>query len=311
MDLFQPGVLEQYQQQNQGRFTQPGEGSNFFGQTEGAYRAEGFGEKQFQQSQAQLGAQGQGEQFWQQIRGQMNQRSASEQMNQDPGLGAYYDRAKERTAGDINNQLAARGSFGSSAGVSQISDAMVGLEAERANREGDFRQGQAQQADQQRMARLGLGGQMASGAQGLGMQRLGLGGQLAGQAQDQRMDRLGAGQQAASSVDQFGLGQAVAGANVAGAAQQATRNRAQDYFQNTMAAGGVGAGIIGGGMGQQQAIDRQMFEAQIAMALGIPAEQLRQQQYNQQMGLATAGTVIQGVGVVGQIIASIAGGGGG
>jgi hypothetical protein len=306
MDQFQPGVLEQYQQQQQGRFTQEGQGSQFFGKTEGRYRSPGLGEKQFQQSRKQLGAQGQGEQYWNQVAGAMNQASASEGLQKDPGLGAYYDRAKTRTAGDINNQLAARGSFGSSAGMSQISDAMVGLEAERANREGEFRQAQAQQSDQARMARLGMGGQMAQGAQGLGLQRLGLGGQMAGQAQGQLMDRLGQGQSAAQGIDEFGLQQAIAGGQLAGQAQGATADRAQNYLQNTMASGAVGSGIIGTGMQQQQALDRQLFESEQALAMGIPAEQLRQAQYNQQAGLQTAGVVVQGVGTVAQIIASLA-----
>lgn len=306
-DMSQPGVAEQYQQQQQGRFTQEGQGSKFFGQTEGQYRAPGLGEQHLQQSQKQLAAQGQGEQFAQQVAGQLNMKSASEQMNQDPGLGGYYDRAKSRTAGSINDQLAARGSFGSSAGMSQISDAMVGLEAERANREGDFRMQQAQASDQAQMARLGLGGQMAQGGQELMQSRLGLGGQMAGQAQGQMMDRLGQGQQAAGQVDQFGLSQAIAGANVAGQAQDATRQRSQDAFGNMMASGNVGSTILGSGMSQQQAVDRQLWESEQAIAMGIPAEQLRQQQYNNQMGLQVTGAVTQGVGALAEVVGAFMG----
>lgn len=290
-DQTQGGMAEQYALQNQNKLTQQGEGSQFFDKTKSAYSQTGAAED-FQKAQAQgLAQQGAGEQQWNATQGQMNTAGASEQLAQDPGLGAYYDRAKTRTAGDINNQLAARGSFGSSAGVQQIGDAMVGLEAERANREADYRKEVAGQADTQRMSRLGLAGELAQGAQGMGLDRTRLGGELAGEAQTQQMGRLGQGQDAAGQVDQFGLDQTMAGFEMAMGAQDQAEGRQQTGFDQQMAMAGAESDIYGGAMGGEMALNQGNFDSAQAIGMGEGGEDLAAS-YNAKEQMKEAGNKI-------------------
>lgn len=74
-------------------------------------------------------------------------------MATDPGLGAYYDNAKKRTTESINQTMAARGAYGSSAANDQLSRAYTDLDADRAKNEADYM-----------LKRQGLGGQLASAA---------------------------------------------------------------------------------------------------------------------------------------------------
>lgn len=111
-------------------------------------------------------------------------RQFQNQIGQDPGLGAYYDRAADRFSTGMNAQLAARGGYGSSRGLEALSEGLGGLEAQRAAEEADYmlRQQQlggqlAQQAGQSQLGwmtnvgKLGLGGDQAALARaGLGMQ---------------------------------------------------------------------------------------------------------------------------------------------
>jgi len=75
------------------------------------------------------------------------------QMPTDPGLGSYYDNAKKRTTESINQTMAARGAYGSSAANDQLSRAYTDLDADRAKNEADYM-----------LKRQGLGGQLAGAA---------------------------------------------------------------------------------------------------------------------------------------------------
>lgn len=105
---------------------------------------------------------GAAESFWQQMKPQA-------QLPELPGLDPYYQRARERTAADVNKQIGARGMFGSSVGLDQLGNALGGLSAEQANREAQYA------LDRQR-------GQQS---------QTGLMGQLAGQAQAAQQGRIG------------------------------------------------------------------------------------------------------------------------
>lgn len=75
---------------------------------------------------------GAAESYWRGLQGKAF--NAPVEANLDP----YYTRARERTANDMNKQLAARGQFGSSIGTGMLGDALGGLSAEQANREADY-----------------------------------------------------------------------------------------------------------------------------------------------------------------------------
>jgi len=81
-------------------------------------------------------------------------------INADPGLDPYYDNARRKAAEQINQQMAARGLWGSSAAGDMISEANVNLGAEQANREAQY---YLDRLGEQR-AWQGLGGDLASSA---------------------------------------------------------------------------------------------------------------------------------------------------
>lgn len=72
---------------------------------------------------------GQGEQFF---------ADNQDRFQMGPGFDQHYDRARERTTNNLNKQLAARGAYGSSAGIDMIGQALADLDAQQANREADF-----------------------------------------------------------------------------------------------------------------------------------------------------------------------------
>ncbi len=238
--------------------------------------------------------QGMGEQQIQGAMGQFNMPSASEQQYSaaagGAGLDPYYDRARETTMASMDQALAARGAFGSSMGIGQIGQAMAQIGAEQANREADFMQEAAQQADQQKLARLGMGGELALGGQEAGMSRV-----------------MGA--------DAVNQAQFSTGANVAMATQAAKQGRIQDWLGNVMATSGQGADQVAMAWQNMQGADREMFEQQMMMELGISKEQLNQLLSNQAQGRENFDQVMGAIGEVaeagGNVATGIAGGGGG
>lgn len=146
-------------------------------------------------------------QYWNQVSGAFNNptnvSNRAEEAYQDfrgsgltAGLDPFYDEARRRTSEDINAELAARGMHGSSAGMSMLGEALGGLSAEQANREGDFR-----------LAAYGLGGQLGRGADISSYAQnqnelnwLRTGGELAGQADSSELARRGLGLDAAFSA---------------------------------------------------------------------------------------------------------------
>lgn len=261
-------------------FSSPGVGEQWFNAAQTAYATPGQASQYWGGVQGQLAQPGAAEGYWQRNQGLLAGPTRSEQLAQDPGLGAYYDRAKERAGADINNQLAARGGFGSSAGMGLVGEAMTDLEAQRANREADYARAVAGQADQMRMQQLGLGGQLAGQAQADAMRRLGLGGQLAGAADSSDLARLNAGMAAASQ------------------AQGLRRQRGRDYMGDVFAPSQLQAGILGQGMEGMLAGDQALMESALAMALGIPREGLNQDYLNQAQHREDIGMVMDIIGSI-------------
>jgi hypothetical protein len=133
----------------------------------------------------------------------------------DPGLGAYYENAKNRAAESIARQTAARGSYGSSSANDATARAITDLEGERARQEADYN------------------------LRRLGEQRAweGLGGQLAGAADQTSQGWLNLLSGLGTDASRLGLDRINSGMDAANAAQSAERTRGQDYFNNEAAAG--------------------------------------------------------------------------
>lgn len=160
MDMSNPGVQEQFWNQNQNLWTK------------GAFQGPG-----------------QGEQFWNKVQGNFNKAGA----DLTPQFNAYYDQAAKNAASSANNQAAARGVYGSSQALNGVNSAVADVESQRAKASTDF---MFNNAANQRAA-LGQYGDLAFGAQGMSnnrnamdMNALNSAYSAAGQAQNQRGNRI-------------------------------------------------------------------------------------------------------------------------
>lgn len=242
----------------------------------------------------------------------------------DAGLDPYYENAKERGAEELNRQLAARGVFGSGRGVDKLSDMFTGLEAEQANRESDFKLRQLAEGRQwdslmgdlagsaDMSSRLGAQnelawtqglGNLALGAQGLGIDRFRAGttasaaadasqiqqalaaGQISAEAAREMLMRLqtqgdfafNAGQEdfgrdtanadLAASADTTTLNKRIAGQNAASGAQTAQRYRAGDWFDRIFGMGQELSDVTGNAFNGLFDADKQNLDDKLA-ALG-------------------------------------------
>lgn len=122
----------------------------------------GVAEQWQQGNQQKFLAPTQQQQFYDETKGALSQ-------NLDP----YYNNAERRATEAINQQMGSRGLFNSSAALGQSAEAITNLEAEKANREGQY-----------------------------GLQRAGLMGSLAGGADQSTLANLGAGFSAAQTAQE-------------------------------------------------------------------------------------------------------------
>lgn len=226
-------------------FTKPGASEQYFADNKGVWENPSFGEVNAQgivghytdpNSRPQV-TNNSGQAY-------ADYRSQMPTIASDPGLSPYFDNAKSRAAESINQTMAARGAYGSSAANDQISRAYTDLEGQRALKEADYN-----------LARLGE-------------QRnwLGLGGELANltdlrsdaASQDERMwaellAKLGL------DASKMGLDRTNSGADAAANAQGNERNRGNDYFNNTLAMGDRTADLYTRWMGPALDNDAAMF----------------------------------------------------
>lgn len=280
-DMSSPGAAEQYFGMNQMRYMAPGQGMQWW-----------------QNQGGQYGNQGAGEQHWDQVKGKFGGPTQSESYFKDyeqnlPEFGAYYDRAKERTMGDMNSQLAGRGAYGSSVGLDQLGQSVTDLEAHRANREADYMMNQAR-----------LGGQLAGQADSQRLAQLGLGGQMANQAQQLMLSRLGQAGQMAMGVDATDLSRLNAGMNAAMGAQGQRRTRGRDYMSDMFNPSQMLMGQVGGQLENLLRGDQDLLQQMIEAALGLGKERQGQDYRGQKQHREDFDQVM---GVVG----SFMGGGGG
>lgn len=201
----------------------PGAGESYYNNNQGVWQSPSFGEVNNQGLAGQYSDPNNrpqttnNSQVWfDQYKGAMPSISA------EPGFGAYFDNAKNRAAESINQSMAARGAYGSSAANDQTSRAFTDLEGQRALKEADYN-----------LARLGE--QRAWHGQG---------GQLAGQADSNSLNQSQDEQrwaqllsQLGMDASQLGLQRTNAGMDAASAAQGQQRSRGNDYFNQQLATG--------------------------------------------------------------------------
>lgn len=334
--------------------TGPGWGEAFFGATGQQYAQPGSGEHYFAQNAHRFGQPGNGQQFWDQGAKQrmgqpgIGENTAKDSVNrfgqgrnpnvtnnaqgyyqahmrnrpsfdQDAGLGAYYDNAKKRSLESLGQQAAARGAYGSSAALSGEQRAITDLEAERANREADFK---LRSLGEQR-GWEGLGGSLAQAADAnsaqqsqnqlawtQGINNMANQGQQLGFQRDQGaiasalgldnfgLNQLNSGMGAAETSQGLALNRLQQGQNASQMAQQLQQDRGNQLFQRNMQLGNAVSGIAGDTYDQMLGVDQALMDSAIAMELGLGAEALNQSYRNQQRQKDDASWAVDTVGSI-------------
>ncbi|RMG11328.1 MAG: hypothetical protein D6731_15725 [Planctomycetota bacterium] len=277
--------------------TSKGEGEQYFGLNQARWMAPGTGAQWWHSQGEKFNEPTKVEKFYENRYNAFQQPTNAQQFfdafrQQDPGLGAYYERAKERQAADINQQMAARGGFGSSAAVDHLSQALTDLEAQRANREADYM-----------LQQQALGAQLANQADLRNQALLGLGAQVAGQASNTALNRLGQAGQLALGVDAADLARLNAGMNAATNAQQLRRQRARDYISDLFNPAAFLSNMQLGAMNAALSNDQELLASVIEGMLGQQRETVNQDYQNQAAHRGDLGIILDMVG-------SIMGGGG-
>jgi hypothetical protein len=182
----------------------------------------------------------------------------------DAGLGPYYEDAKRRAAESIRTAMSARGAYGSSATDDQISQAMTGLEAERANREADYN---LQRLAEQRQWE-GLGGTLAGAADQQTLNNVmadaNVSSMIAGVAQTgdaAQMDRLKTYLATAYQMDEQTANTFIRYMTAAGAADIAGLGRGDRAFDATFGMGQAVSGVMGQDYGAGLEADQELFQS--------------------------------------------------
>lgn len=264
-DLSNPGAAESFFNQNMSRFTGTGPGQQYAGN-----------------AADKLGQKGSGADYWQGVQGAFNAPKAVAQnaqgaynqfQNSTPAdTSSYYNQAVTNANKDVNNQMAARGLYNSSAATNQLATTDANIRAQ-----------QAQEDAQYGLQRAGLGGSLASGADTSSrgasqdmLSWLGTGGQLANQLQNLNTNQFMNLGNMGLAMNQGDLSRLGAGMNAAEGAQQALAQRGQNYFNNTMGLSQANAGGLTGIYGQGLQNDQALQDQQIATMLGLNQNDLTQ-----------------------------------
>jgi hypothetical protein len=176
------------------------------------------------------------------------QRSAPE------NLAPYYENAKRRTAESLGTNMASRGSYGSSAMNDQIGEAFTNLEAERANREGQYG-----------LSRAGMAGNLAQGADSTSRM-----------ASQDALGWLNSGQNWAQGADAGLYGRLNGGMGAATTAEQLRRQRGRDYFNDTFQMGNTMMGLTQDTYNSMMQNDASALDASMLMGTGLAREALNQ-----------------------------------
>lgn len=257
-----PGIMDpQGYSADGGDLTRRGIGENFFGANHAGYTNPAMNEQYAANALNKYGASGTptGADFQGQNFGHFS--ASRPNISAEPGLDKYYDRAVDRASTDINNQLAARGMYGSSGGVGRLEDAITDLRADQAKNEAQYN---LQRLGEQR-GWEGLAGQLAGGADA---------NSLANSANElgwlRGLGDLG------QNADLFGLNRLQAGQNAANATQGLEQNRFQQLLNNEMGMGNIMSGLMGNAYGDMLQTDQDLMNNSMGMGMGLASEALNQ-----------------------------------
>lgn len=243
-----------------GDLTQRGIGEQAFGHSGGAFFNEGKSER-FAGNTLDQFRNGTPEGTNNQAQNLERFNSSRPSLSGGPGFDAYYDRAAERLGRDMNNQLAARGVYGSSVGVGQLGDAMTDLRADQAKNEADF---DLRRIGEQR-GWEGLSGQLAGSADANSLAN-----------SQNRLNWLGGLGDIAQAGDTFGLNRLNSGLNAANNAQGLEQGRFQTLLGNELGMADRMNGMMGQAYGDMLQNDMDLMNSSMGMGMGLAAEALNQ-----------------------------------
>lgn len=189
----------------------------------------------------------------------MTQDFASRTLGQGHGVGdadfdKYYDRSEQNATQKLNDQLSARGTYGSSVGLGQIGSMLADMEGNRARDKAQY--GLQRSADDRGWTETQGG--LASSADTSGLNQWAVAGGAEAKASSEANDRWG---MAMSAADQ---------------AQGAQRTRGQDFFNNNLSMGNALSGTAGSSYDAALAQDQGLVDAVISLGLGKDAESVAQ-----------------------------------
>lgn len=224
LDFSRQGASEAFFDKNQSQFTQPSQS--------GAVS---------NMASAQLGGPSMSEGFSKQVA----ERYPNGMPALDADMSKYYENAKRRAAEGIDQQMAARGLYASSAATDRIGEAFTDLEAQRAKDEASY-------GLQRNQAELGWQTGLSS---------------IMGNADQAKNSRLGTMGGLASAADSARLGGLSAGMDAAHTAQGDQRQRGEDAFSRQYLLDSTMSGMAGGAYDSMIANDQNLLD-QIAALLG-------------------------------------------
>lgn len=294
LDFTKMGSGEQYWADNQGKFGQTTQTQGYLDENKLGASATGqyTGSHQLGDSQAQA--------FWEQNQGNMGQPGVAEQyadmvlkkygggsnLPTDPGLGTYYDRQEQKLTQSMNDQLSARGAYGSSVGLGSLASGIADLRADQARNEADYNLRRsanerdwmnsvgslANQGQNATLSRWNAGQNAATGADTgtLGFWNAGLNGAQATDTVD--LARWQAGLAGSQMADNANLSQFTTGMNASNQAQNLQRQRGQDMFNNNLTMGASLSGTAGSAYSSALTSDQQLMDAINALMTGTASE---------------------------------------
>jgi hypothetical protein len=285
LDISGPGAAELYYGNNQDAYQTPGQTEQWWNRNQGQFGTPGMGEGYAAGAVSRYGdgRNPQGSNYQQETYRQFQ--GDRPDISADAGLDPYYEHARKMGSEALNNQMAARGGFNSSAATDQLGNLYSSLGADQANREAQYhlqRLGEQRAWDQ-------LGGQLAGGldANSLAQSQNQLEwttalGNIANMGQQDWLQRMNAGMGGAGNADTAMLNRLNAGMGAANTAQQNQMGRAQQLFASQLGLGNALSGIAGQDYNSLLGQDQSLMDASMAAEMGLGSEALNQDYRTQQ-----------------------------
>lgn len=286
IDMSQPGAAEQYFTDNGSRFTAPTAMDNWMSQNGGALGTPGTGETFAQTAMGQYGngnnphASNDAEQAYQNFLG-------STPANVNP----YYDYASDQLSNSMNTQLAARGAYGSSVGLNSLGTGMADLNAQRANAQAAYGLNWANTGGT--LARGADTSSAASAANELNWMN-GLGA-VANNGEQDSLARLGLGGNLAATQGSQDLNWLQGGMNAAIGAQTAQSTRGQNAFNNEFMMGTGLSNIMGDTYNQMFQTDPTIFGQQVGLPIAAAGDNVADAKYSGEENRKTIDDVTGGL----------------